>query len=222
MTILPALPGHTLELLVDERPPEAERGFVYVRKLTLQARFADGTVSEPFHYFCADRVRMDAVVIVAHHRDAAGERHVFLRSALRPPVASRPLEVRPIPEPAHLGELWEVPAGLVEEDERTPEGLVSCARRELYEETGLDVPISALRPLGPSAFPAPGMIGERHFYFHVEVDPTTRTEPPEDGSALERKARVVSVPLARALEACRRGEVEDGKTELALRRLAEL
>ncbi len=222
MALLPSLPGHRLRLLDDERPPVASRGFIYVRKLSLVAEFADGTVSEPFPYDCADRARMDAVVIVPHHRDESGRRHVYLRSALRPPVYARPLEVRPLPEPEPLGELWEVPAGLVEADERSPSGLVECARRELLEETGFAVPSSALLPLGPSTFPAPGMIGERHYFFHVAVDPTTRRTPPEDGSALERAANVVAVPLDLALDACRRGEVEDAKTELALRRLAEL
>lgn len=194
-----------------------------VRKLTMVARFAEEQAeSEPFTYDCADRSRMDAVVVVPHYAGADGRRFVILRSALRPPVASRPPEVWPVPEKESLGELWEVPAGLVEEDERTPEGLRGCAARELFEETGYEVEAPRVAELGPSTFPSPGMIGERHFFFHAEVDPAAQRPPPEDGSVLERAAKLAHVSLADALEACRAGEVEDAKTELALRRLADL
>lgn len=185
-------------------------------------RFPDGTVSEPFVYDAVERSRLDAVVVAAHFRDAGGERHVFLRSCLRPPLLLRSMEMRPIPEKETLGGLWELPAGLVEEDERSPEGLQRCAARELLEEVGVEVAPAALLPLGPSSFPAPGFIGERHFFFHVEVKGPTRATPTEDGSALERHALVASIPLREALALTRTGEIEDEKTELALRRLAEI
>ncbi len=215
----PALPAHSL-ILVEERPA-GEPGFLRIRRVTLRARFEAGGESAPFVYDVIDRDRLDAVVIAAHFRDASGRRHVFLRSALRPPVALRPLSVRPFPEPPWLGALWELPAGLVEVDEQSPEGLLACAARELREELGVEVPASALRPLGPSSFPAPGMVGERHYYFEVEVDPRVRVTPTEDGSALERDAVIFSLPLEEALARCRTGEIEDAKTELGLRRLAE-
>ncbi len=79
-----------------------------------------------------------------------------------------------------------------------------------------------MQALGPWTFPAPGIIGERHLFFHVSVDPAARGVPTEDGSALERAAAIVPVPLADAIEHCRRGHVPDAKTELGLRRLAEI
>jgi ADP-ribose pyrophosphatase len=84
------------------------------------------------------------------------------------------------------------------------------------------VPEHALAPLGEWTFPAPGFIGEVHHFFHVEVDPSTRHEPGGDGSPLEDGAIIVDVPLEEALAACRSGLVRDAKTEIALRRLAEL
>jgi ADP-ribose pyrophosphatase len=39
---------------------------------------------------------------------------------------------------------------------------------------------------------------------------------------LEQDALVASIPLTEALELLRRGGIEDAKTEIALRRLAEL
>jgi ADP-ribose pyrophosphatase len=190
----------------------ATGGFLNLRRLELQAAYPDGSESEPFAYDIATRASLDAAVIAAHFRDARGERHVFLRSALRPPLA-----MREVP-PEHDGSLWELPAGLIDEGESD----VECAARELAEELGIQVSVSALAPLGPFTFPAPGMIGERHVYFHVEVDPRTRGVPSEDGSPLERAAAIVSLSLEDALAGCRAGIIRDGKTEIALRRLAEL
>jgi ADP-ribose pyrophosphatase len=218
---LPALPKHALAL-IEERPSLDPPGFLRLRRVLLRVLFADGTSSEPFEYDTIDRGRLDAVVVAAHYRDADGRRQVILRSALRPPVAMRARETSPVVEKASLGALWELPAGLVEADERSAEGLRRCAARELSEEIGAEVAPEALRELGPSAFPAPGVIGERHFFFHVEIDPTRLRVPSEDGSALEKHAAVVSVDLAHAIHLTRTGAIEDEKTELALRRLAEL
>ena len=93
---------------------------------------------------------------------------------------------------------------------------------ELEEELGFTALPDQMQPLGPNTFPAPAVVGEIHFFFHVRVDPKTRMEPGGDGSPLEEAARIVSVPLSRALAACKAGEVADAKSELALRRLAEI
>jgi ADP-ribose pyrophosphatase len=188
----------------------ASGGFLDVRRLDLVARYPDGTESAPFAYDVAARTALDAVVIAACFVEA-GALHVFLRSAVRPPCA-----LRPIP-PAHNGSLWELPAGLVEPGEDPAE----CAARELGEELGFAAHARDMRPLGGWTFPAPGMIGEHHLFFQVDIEPETRREPSEDGSALERAAGIVSLPLRDALEHCRRGTIRDAKTELALRRLLE-
>jgi ADP-ribose pyrophosphatase len=218
---LPPLPRHALRF-IEAIPSRDEPGFLNLQRCVLRVELEDGSLSDPFVYDCVDRVRLDAVVIAPHFRDASGHRHVFLRSALRPPVALRPMEVRPFPEKPTLGALWELPAGLVEVEERSPEGLRRTAARELFEEVGFEVALSAVADLGPPSFPAPGMIGERHFYFHVEVDPSRRATPPEDGSPLEMAAAIIAIPLDEAIELTRRGEIEDAKSELSLRRLAEL
>ncbi len=189
----------------------ATGGFFDVRRLELVARYPDGTESATFPYDIGAREAIDAVVMAAHYLEG-GVRHVFLRSSIRPPCA-----LRPVP-PQHDGAMWELPAGLVEPGEDP----AACAARELAEELGFVVAASAMQPLGPWTFPAPGIIGERHLYFHVEVDPRARTTPTEDGSALERAAAIIALPVRDAIEHCRRGAIPDAKTELALRRLAEL
>lgn len=189
----------------------ATGGFFDVRRLDLVARYPDGTESATFPYDVGSRAAIDAVVMAAHYVEN-GIRHVYLRSSIRPPCALRPVA------PAHDGALWELPAGLIEPGEEP----AACAARELAEELGFVVPASAMQPLGPWTFPAPGIIGERHVYFHVSVEPRSRTTPTEDGSALERAAAIFALPLSEAIEHCRRGAIPDAKTELALRRLAEL
>jgi ADP-ribose pyrophosphatase len=187
-----------------------EGGFLSVRRLQLVA-VQDGARSASFSYDVVDRRALDAAIMVAHCR-VEGRVCVYLRSSLRPPLGLR----RDGASPAVV--LWEVPAGLIEPDE-SPR---AAAARELAEELGFHVGEASMLDLGPPAFPAPALIGEAHHYFHVEVDPTARKEPAGDGSPVEAGAIIVSIPLEEALAACARGEVRDAKTELSLRRLAEL
>lgn len=203
---LPELPKVELEMLHDARIGEG--GFLVLRRTELVA-VQGGERSATFAYDALDRRAFDASVMVAHHREG-GRVHVWLRTCLRPPLALRSDPMTAV--------LWEVPAGLVEPDE-SPR---AAAAREIAEELGFHVAESALLDLGPPSHPAPALIGEAHHFFHVEVDPTTRTEPEGDGSPVESGAVIVSLPLDDALEACRRGEIRDEKTELALRRLAEV
>lgn len=213
-------PNIQLELLEDLSPPD-QSGFLRLVRRRYRAKYPDGTQSAPFPYDAVDRNAIDAVVIVAHYVASDGAPRIFLRSAFRPPLTLRDRAHSPLPNEACDGHLWELPAGLVERDERSPTGVVRAAQRELLEELGFEVSVDVLHPLGPSTFPAPGFVAERHFFFEVRVDPNARREPELDGSALERFGVVVDVPLRDALEMCRQGAIEDAKTELALRRLVE-
>ncbi|HEV3193602.1 MAG TPA: NUDIX hydrolase [Polyangiaceae bacterium] len=208
---LPNPPAIRLVVARDRTPrASATGGFLNVQRVDLVAHYPDGTESERFPYDIGTRAALDAVVVAAHF-EQAGVTHVYLRSAVRPPCA-----LRSVP-PAHDGNLWELPAGLVEPGEDP----TATAARELGEELGFSVDSRALRTLGPWTFPSPGMIGERHLFFAIEVDPQARATPLEDGSALERAAAILTLPLEDALEHCRSGAIVDAKTELALRRLAE-
>ncbi len=218
---LPELPTVTLQLLQDQSPT-AEAGFLRLVRRQLVAVDSQGGVSAPFVYDEVDRKALDAVVIAAHYLDAAGRRRVFLRSAARPPVLLREPSRNARADYARVNGLWELPAGLVEPDELSEEGIVRCARRELLEELGFDVSPREVFPLGPSTFPCPGVIGERHYYFHVVVKPKQRQKPTLDGSAIERLGAICEVTLEDALRWCQEGCLEDAKTELGLRRLAEL
>lgn len=219
MADIDPLPEITLELSEDLSPPDPG-GFLRLVRRRYRARYPDGTLSEPFVYDIVERRAIDAVVIVAHYV-ARGELCVYLRSAVRPPLLSRDASRSPVPELDRGPGLWELPAGLVEVDEQTPEGVRRCASRELEEELGFVQPPDLLRELGPSTYPAPGIIGERHFYFEVEVNPKIRADPACDGSPLEHGGLVRGLGLSDALALCASGRIEDAKTELGLRRLAE-
>jgi ADP-ribose pyrophosphatase len=211
-------PEVTLEQLED-LSPDTGAGFLSLVRRRLRARYPDGSYSAPFVYDAVERRSVDAVVIAAHFL-RADEPWVYLRSAVRPPLSFRDPGRSPVLE-ARTGWLWELPAGLIEAGEAGAHGVQEAGRRELEEELGFQVTREQLIPLGHSTLPSPGVIGERHFFLSVAVDPAQRAEPSLDGSALEHFGRVVALPLARALALCRSGRIEDAKTELGLRRLAD-
>ena len=209
-----------LELeLVEDISPAAPAGFLRLIRRRLRVKYPDGTRSAPFPYDEVDRRAIDAVVIAAHFVQDR-QRWVYLRSALRPPLRFRDPTRSPGDE-RETGALWELPAGLIEPGEQSTGGVLRAGCRELREELGFLALETDLQMLGPPVWPAPGVLGERLFFVQLAVRPERREEPSLDGSALEQHGRVVAVPLGHALELCRSGRIQDAKTELALRRLAE-
>lgn len=219
--ILPPAPKVTLELIEDQTPQQPT-GFCRLIRQRLSAHAPGHPSAKPFVYDWVERRALDAVVVAAYYFDVDRIPWVYLRSATRPPVALRHPSRLPRAEGLRDEGLWELTAGLIEDDEESPQGIVQCACRELEEELGFTVEEVHMLPLGPSTLPAPGVIGERHFFFQIEVEPAQRKLPSLDGSALEQLGAIIAVRLTDALLACRSGEVEDAKTELGLRRLAEV
>lgn len=218
----PALPAIRIEVTEDYTArSKCDEGYLRVRRRFVRAHYPGEAPSEPFKYDAVERWNQDAVSVLLHFvRD--GVRHVILRSAIRVPLALRPEPLLhahvPYPAGAEHGELWEVPAGLVEKDEKNPDGLVACVVRETKEEVGLDLDPKKVKPLGGAVFPSSGIIGECIFLYEAEVDGKGHAEPEGDGP-LEHDARIVDVPLATALDWCDRGLLPDAKTELSIRRL---
>jgi len=101
-------------------------------------------------------------------------------------------------------DLLELPAGTLDEGE-APE---ACAHREIREETGMAA--GHMRPLG-GFYLAPGYSTE---YMHVYLATDLRPDPLE--SDADEFLTVENIPLARALEIARGGEILDAKSLAAL------
>lgn len=197
----------------------SDGGFVRVRRLVLRNRY--GGVSEPsrdYAYDCVERAATDAVGIVLYARTPD---RVCVRSSIRPPVSLRPGYALPIPATSADPTLFEIPAGLVEADEHGEEGLRACAARETMEEVGLAIAPDAFFRLGPGVYLSPGLSAEKLYFLAAEADPSAASAPTLDGSPVEEGAIVRWLALEAALDACRSGALEDAKTEVAIRRLAE-
>lgn len=98
------------------------------------------------------------------------------------------------------GDLWEIPAGTLEKNERPS----VCARRELEEETGFRA--KQWRYLS-TFFPAPGISNEKMFLYSA-----SRLEKGTKNLDHDEWIRHESVTLKRALEMIRKGLIRDGKS----------
>lgn len=102
------------------------------------------------------------------------------------------------------GPIWEVPAGRLEPGE-SPE---DCARRELAEEAGFRA--GRLDRL-TTIFTTPGFTDERiHLFVARDLVATEHHREVDEFIETHR------MPLERALEMVRSGEVSDGKTAISL------
>jgi ADP-ribose pyrophosphatase len=199
----------------------SDKGYLKVRRLKLRTRNADGTHSEVYRYDAVDRAALDAVVVVmwAERPGAPDDPLVCVRQQLRPPLLLRRGRELVVPDARTGLELWELPAGLIEADERGEEGVLECARRETEEETGFALPRGEFARLGVPIYLSPGMCAEKIHVVKVRVpDPTLAVEAKGDG-VVEAGSTVAWWPLSECLARAEDGTIEDAKTELALRRL---
>jgi len=105
------------------------------------------------------------------------------------------------------GDTLEIPAG--KKDYRDEDG-IQCARRELEEETGYTA--SVFEKL-QDVYTAIGFSDERIEIF-VARDATRMNNPPEGDD--DEYVEIVVMPLKKAIELAKQGEIVDSKTALAL------
>ena len=200
-----------IELVADERVGQG--GHLVLRRLRLRFLRADGTRSKEGSWDYVERpMGLDAVVVALWRRGARGI-EVLVRAGVRVPLQfGRP------EKPARL--LFpELVAGILEPGEESEAAVHKRAADEAMEEAGLR--IGAVEALGPAMFPTPGMCPELFHFVAAEVKDSTATAPQGDGSPFEEGARLEWISLDEALRRCGRGEIQDLKTEVGLRRLRE-
>jgi ADP-ribose pyrophosphatase len=210
-----------IEVLSDEIVGR-EGGFLAIRRLRLRNRRADGSLSAPYLCdFLARPYGIDAVVVALYHRAADGVR-VLLRECLRPPLAlGRPAELLPEPDRRKYLLFTELVAGIIERDDVGIDGIKHRAAEEAREEAGFRIDPATVMMLG-DVFPSPGAMAEKFWLTAAEVaDPADHSALDGDGSPMEEGGSVRWMLLDQAIAACVRGDIEDAKTELALRRLRD-
>ena len=195
------------EVLGDEQVGQG--GHLVIRRLALKLVGDDGARTAAGSWDFVERpMGLDAVVLAIWRRRGAGV-EVLLRSGVRVPLWFGRGDDRRLLS-------TELVAGILEPGDEVAARAIAEAR----EEAGLLV--SHVEPLGPPVFPTPGMCAELFHFLSCEVPEAAPMQPPEgDGSVFEQGARLEWVALDEALARCGRGELQDAKTELGLRRLRE-
>jgi ADP-ribose pyrophosphatase len=201
-----------------------DEGFIHVRRYRARNRRADGSASAVYRIDVVDRPSLDAVAVCLWARTPRGV-EVLLRRQLRPAVSFRREKATALPERAHLL-FEELVAGILEPGERGEEAVRRRAAAEVREETGLAVDPSRLAFLGAPFYMLPGIVSEKIHLLVAAVergggDDAIEAPGEGDGSPMEEGAALAWRELEAAIAACGRGEIEDAKTEVALRRLRE-
>jgi ADP-ribose pyrophosphatase len=216
-------PGHVRNVAIKGRRELAscdEGAFLTLHRLTVESTFVDGTRGREFSWDAVLRQQIDAVVLLLVGQ-VDGRECVCLRSCVRPPLLLRQELDLPLDDHRRHDFLWELPAGLLEPGDRGEAGIRRRAAIEAREETGQVLEAAEFEILPGAPFACPGVIPERlHFARARVADAGAAVAPSGDGSAAEERAAVCWLPLDEGLAACERGEIDDMKTELGLRRLA--
>lgn len=207
--------------VVAEDKDETESPFVRVRRLRLRHRYADGQYSAAYSFDLIEGPFADAVAVVLYHIDSEAKVWVGLRRGLRPSIYLR----KNNPAKASLDNLSrltyrELVAGGVEYGDLENIGIDGRAALEVKEEAGFEVQVEDMINLGEGTFSAPGFGMEKLHYRAVRVNPDEASEPEGDGHPLEEVGDFQFHELSEAISWCRRGEIEDAKTEIGLCRLA--
>ena len=210
------LPNHKLII----GPKQPAKGFLKTVSHKVDFVFENGE-RDSMVVDSIERKSMDVVVIVPYYYKSDYDMRVYLRSCIRPSLASREYnntgrwdkhKENPI--------IWELPAGLIELEEIGINGVFSAALRELEEETGFSTDERWRTDIiGKPYFASIGCFAERLYTVMVDISGLNIKKPTEDGSALEKYAVVEEVSLNDALDMIERGKIVDSKTILALYRL---
>ncbi len=209
-----------IEVVADEAD-DMESPFIRVRRLRLRHHYHGDQYSAAYTFDMIEGPFADAVAIVLYHIDNTRKVWVGLRRGVRPSIYLR----KDNPAKAFLDGLprltyLELVAGGIEYGDLDGIGIEGRAELEVREEAGFEVDAENMVSLGAGTFSSPGSGTEKLHFRAVQVDPSQGIEPKGDGHPLEEVGDFQFHELSEAISGCRRGEIEDAKTEIALCRLA--
>ncbi len=194
-----------------------DEGFLHLRRLRARNRRDDGSASAIYRIDMVDRPRLDAVAVLVYRR-VSGEPEFLTHRNLRPAAYFRKDKKPVVPDGhTHLF-VEEIVAGLLEPGDEGERGLRTRAAAEVFEEAGYRVRPESVELLGPPFLVAPGIISEKIFLLAADVTGLEASTPPGDGSPLEEGGVTTWWTSQALLTAIDRGEIQDAKTELAVRR----
>lgn len=213
--MLPSPPNIAIEELEKE---EIGKGFLSLIRRKVIFHYDNFNKSKPCVVDTIARKNRNAVAIVPFIR-CDGKFMIYLRSAIRPAVAENVL----IHEEGfqwdydltNAGNLWELPAGLIEH----PETPAECASRELKEELGFEIDSENFVQLGHGTYPAVGLCGEKIHFYSVDLTNQAQSLPMGDDSPMEAGAKITLASLEDLQTDMH--EILDTKTELGLLRFSK-
>jgi 8-oxo-dGTP pyrophosphatase MutT (NUDIX family) len=207
---LPRLPKHIIS--VSEIKDQGS-GFLKVKSGKCNIIYEDGIYKDMVVDF-VHRKNYDAVGIVAFSI-REGKCYIHLVSCIRPALykekfkeTGREIEGNSILQ-------WEIPAGLIEENESGREGVLISSARELEEEIGYKTEVSNHSFLGFEYFSSVGIMGERIYLTKVNVTNSKLIKPKGDGSPLEMGSKAIAVEINALKESIHLGKIMDSKTIIA-------
>ncbi len=198
----------------DRSDPEKDSGRIsWIQRFRVRNHYESGDASRPYGLDVVSHKNYDAIGVLPYWETDDGVM-VMLLKTFRPALHFRELE----PEESPF--LVEIIAGVLEQGEHTPEGVLHRACEEMKEEAGLLTDERQIRLLGAPFYSSPGVYTEKLWIATAKVDPDRRCEPTLDGSVMEELLEPFSCSLQQAVTMCRRGEIRDAKTEIAIARLS--
>lgn len=217
----------SIEIVEDNtKTSKCDEGFLRVKRLKLKNLYTNGTESAAYPCDIVERRQVDAVAIVLYEVVDTAETgkkvvRVLLRKGIRAPVYLRQHDdLNGRDEPIYSS-VYEIVAGVLEDQDRGYEGVDRRAVEEAREEAGMDIGPDAVASLGGSFFPSPGITPEKVYLASCRANLENRGEAVGDGSVMEEGASVEILDLKTAIKMCRDGEIQDAKTEIALLRMAD-
>jgi len=200
--------------------PLTDRGLLNLTRVIVRNEYGDGRLSRPYRFEMVERRGVDSVAVIAFHQRRR-QTWVVLKAGFRPTLYLRGCRKSPADGVRRRPLTVEAVAGSLEPGDWTEADIDRRAVSELAEETGFQVHARDLISLGAGFFPSHGQCTEKIHLRAVKVNPGSRSRPPGDGSVNESETWTLLVEAGDLLRRSVKGEIEDPKIEIGVRRLLE-